>query len=440
MKKNPHILMLGWEFPPVFSGGLGIVTKSLLESLLADGADVTLLLPSFIGEQARKYHPDMVGNFDYNQAFEKQVETILSKKVIRVSSSSLLSPYLNRNTYLQEPHIEIRTIFGQKSCTKKNPLDENLNKSKKKLYGSDLFGEIDRFAAEAVVATEGQNFDLVHAHDWITAEAALQLKFKRKIPFVLQVHATEYDRIGHEPEGSEVFRREKYAMEQANKVITVSHYTKGILERVYGIDGQKISVVHNAYDDKDKPDISVERWDKDKSKFWVLFIGRITLQKGPDYFLEAAKKVMEVDDRVHFLIAGDGDMLPHVVETIAKERLYKNVHCLGFLTPEDRDALYVFTDACVIPSVSEPFGLTAIEAVFNKSPLILAKTCGANEIIHDKLSIDYWDTDQMAEYILSLAKYPALRRTLRERAIKTLPPITWATQAQQVRGIYGEVL
>lgn len=436
--------MLGWEFPPVFSGGLGIVTKNLIEALVAQKADVTLLLPSFVTEQSPQkpnYTWSMIGS---SSQFYSQVKEVLKYKLIRVFSEKLISPYLKRNEYLTEKVKNIASIFEQNKYTKKIfGFTSDQSKSAdvpKKLYSTDLFREIDRFAAEALVATEHENFDLVHAHDWITAEAALQLKFQRQIPFVLHVHATEYDRVGHDPHGSEVFRREKYAMEQADRVITVSYYTKSILESMYGIAAEKISVVHNAYEEKEITSLEATRWEKDKSKFWVLFIGRVTLQKGPDYFLEAAKKVMEVDKRVHFLIAGDGDMLPHVVETIAKERLYTNVHCLGFLTPEDRDALYLFTDACVIPSVSEPFGLTAIEAVFHKSPLVLCKTCGANEIIHDKLSIDYWDTDKMAEYILALSKYPALRRTLRERALKTLSPITWDTQATKVREIYAKVL
>ena len=307
---------------------------------------------------------------------------------------------------------------------------------KKNIYGANLFQEIERFVAEVLIATEDESYDLVHAHDWITAEAAVQLKLQRNLPFVLHIHATEFDRVGNNPEQSEIFRREKYACELADKVVTVSYYTKSILTQVYQIDPDKIEVVHNAYTKKELDFSPSDRWKKDKSQFWVLFIGRVTLQKGPDYFLEMAQKVLSRKKNIHFLVVGDGDMMPTMVDTIAQENLHENVHCLGFLPPADRDALYLFTDACVVPSVSEPFGLTAIEAVFHKSPLIVSNTCGANEIIGHKLTTDFWDTDQMAEYVLALEKYPFLRRTLRDRALEDLPYITWDTQAQKIAEIY----
>lgn len=430
--------MLGWEFPPVFSGGLGIVTKNLLESLLRQGEDVTLLLPQFIACQTGDIFKNG-GIFSSTHKINQRVEHYLRQRIISIPTT-IRSPYVSRTDYQRDIASIQETKVFQSGTDKLSFFPSFTRKTnKKKIYGRDLFLEIERFVAEALAATEGEYFDLVHAHDWITAEAALQLKFQRNIPFVLHIHATEVDRVGQNPQDSEVFRREKYAMEVADKIIAVSHYTKGILVDTYGIDPNKIEVVHNAYTKKEAKVVASDRWQKDKSKFWVLFIGRVTLQKGPDYFVEMARKVVEVNPNIHFLIAGDGDMMPGVIDQIARDKLSDNVHCLGFLSREDRDALYLFTDACVIPSVSEPFGLTAIEGVFHLSPLVLSKTCGANELIHHKLPVDFWDTDSMAEYVLALQKYPALRRTLRTKALHELPHITWDTQAKLVGRVYESI-
>ncbi len=422
MPSRKKVLMLGWEYPPLFSGGLGVVTKNLAQALVSQGADITLVLPQFITQEI------ITAQFDPGVpllTFKDQTHYENSVKTIGVNTL-LYSPYLNQQSYQQLK----KTLNTQE--------DKNQKKKNLTVYGENLFQEIDRFAAEVVALTKDNKFDIVHAHDWITAEAAIQLKLQRGLPYIIQIHATEVDRTGNPNPDGEVFKREKYAMEFADQVITVSQYTKKILVDVYGIPSEKVKVVYNAYEAKaPTPEYEKARqFPKDKSQFWVLFIGRVTLQKGPEYFVETAAKVIPHNSKIHFHIAGDGDMMPQIKKMIADYGIQDNVHCHGFLPPAKRDALYMLADACIIPSVSEPFGLTAIEVIDNCTPLIISKNCGANEIIGHKLEVDFWDSEKMAEYTLALQRYPELRRTLREKAMQHRARLTWETQAARMIELY----
>lgn len=423
MASRKKVLMLGWEYPPVFSGGLGVVTKNLAQALVRQGCDLTLVLPQFIAHKIINAGADpgvKLLTFADGFAYDDQVKTM------RVSTF-MYSPYLNAQDYRDA----LKRYQQGEGPAPYQPHDGAV-------YGQDLWTEIDRFAAEVVALTATNQFDLVHAHDWITAEAALQLKLKRGLPYILHIHATEVDRTGNLNPDSEVFHRERYAMEQADEVVTVSQYTKTILVDTYGIDPHKITVVYNAYETKTPtPEyIKARQFPKDKREFWVLFIGRVTLQKGPEYFVDTAAKVVPHNPYVHFHIAGDGDMMPQIRDQIRAYGLEKNVHCHGFLPPAKRDALYMLADACIIPSVSEPFGLTAIEVIDHCTPLIISKNCGANEIIGHKLEVDFHDSDRMAEYVLALQRYPELRRTLRTKAMDHRARLTWETQAARMMEIY----
>ena len=426
--------MLGWEFPPVFSGGLGVVTKNIAGGLRNVGVDLTLLLPKFIRDQVEEIgDPTIQQIIDGDSTVSKEVISRLRKIEVPTSISS---PYISETKYSEL--FESWTEFSTNQSTTKKPKTKS---NPKNIYGETLLQEVDRFAVEVVASTEGQDFDVIHAHDWITAEAGLQLKWKRNIPLVLQIHATEVDRTGNMNPDSDIFHREKYAMENADKIIAVSNYTKNILQEVYKIPGDKIEVVHNVYTKEKKYSLKEQKavWKKDKSQFWVLFIGRVTLQKGPDYFIDVARKVIEKNKNIHFIVAGDGDMMGHMVSEVAEHNLHENVHFLGFISSYQRDALYRFTDCCVMPSISEPFGLTAAEVASYRTPLIVSKTCGANEVILHKLPVDFWDTDQMAEYVLALQKYPALRRFIRNYSKDALPSDTWEDKCREMVKIYESV-
>lgn len=423
MAPQKKVLMLGWEYPPVFSGGLGVVTKNLAQALVRQGADLTLVLPQFITHKIINsgYDPGVkLLTFAEDMVYDESIKTM------RVPTF-MYSPYLNATEYKE-------ALKRYKNGDAHAPSTAHDGE----VYGADLWAEIDRFAAEVVALTAENKFDVVHAHDWITAEAALQLKLQRGLPYILHIHATEVDRTGNQNPSGEVYEREKYAMGMADKVIAVSQYTKKILIDIYGIPPEKVIVVYNAYEKKSPtPEyIKARQFPKNKSEFWVLFIGRVTLQKGPEYFIDTAAKVIPHNANVHFHIAGNGDMMPQIREQIRTCGLEKNVHCHGFLPPAKRDALYMLADACIIPSVSEPFGLTAIEVIDHCTPLIISKNCGANEIIGHKLEVDFYDTDKMAEYVLALQKYPELRRTLRTKAMDNRGRLTWEAQASRMMEIY----
>ena len=428
MAPQSRVLMLGWEYPPVFSGGLGVVTKNLAQALVRQGADITLVLPQFITHKIIQsgYDPGvkLLTFADGTQRYDDLVDTIHVP-------TFMYSPYMNASDYKE---ALVRYQKGDGPLPKASADGD--------VYGENLWAEIDRFAAEVVALTGENDFDIVHAQDWITAEAALQLKLKRGLPYILHIHATEVDRTGNPNPDGEVFQRERYAMQHAETVITVSQYTKKILVDVYGIDAEKIKVVYNAYEKKSPtPEyIKARQFPKNKQEFWVLFIGRVTLQKGPEYFVDTAAKVVPHNANVHFHIAGDGDMMPQIKEQIKACGLEANVHCHGFLPPAKRDALYMLADTCIIPSVSEPFGLTAIEVIDHCTPLIISKNCGANEIIGHKLEVDFHDTDKMAEYVLALQKYPELRRTLRTKAMDNRGRLTWEAQASRMMEIYNKYL
>ncbi len=432
------VLMLGWEFPPVFSGGLGVVTQNLAQALQSENVDLTLVLPQFITEQIieARFDPGVkLMTFADSECDLKALNQ--HKKTWRVKTL-IHSPYLNPAEYETQREKFLSQRYKRRLKSDKSPSQMK----KGPVYGENLFAEIDRFAAEVLALSEGEHFDVVHAHDWITAEAALQLKLQRGLPYILHVHATEVDRTGNHQPDSEVFRRERFAMKMADKIIAVSRYTKDILVSTYEIDGNKIEVVYNAYEARNQKSEAEKNavWQKDKSQFWVLFIGRVTLQKGPEYFVETAKLVVENNPKqnIHFFIAGTGDMLPQIQDMIYRYGLNDRVHCLGFLNAIERDSLYMLTDACIIPSVSEPFGLTAVEVIEHHTPLIISKNCGANELLGHKFPVDFWDAPKMAEYVLALERYPHLRRTIRHKAIEQGQPISWQKQAEEVVEIYNK--
>lgn len=404
--------MLGWEFPPVKSGGLGVASKALAEALAKNNVDLTFILPAFVGAQLDAKKEKNIFPVQYNAnkiRFTKRVKTTIS------------SPYIQEKQY--QEHLE--HFYRDAPQREVN------------LYGKNLFAEIHRYALEAAqIPLEGK-FDLIHAHDWITCMAALRLKKRLKIPLVIHIHATEYDRTG----GScnpEIFNIEKEAWEQADKLIAVSRYTKDIVVRQYGIDPEKIEVVHNGKDDY-IPEVN-KKYQCRSDKKTVLFLGRLTIQKGPDWFIKIAEKVLEKRNDVQFLIAGTGDMMPRIIEDIVKKGFHKNVFCLGFLGKDECEMAFAKSDVFVMPSVSEPFGLVAVEAAQRGCVVILSSQSGAKEVLANSLKADFWDVNKMADHILAALEYPALKKMLVENSNKELTHLTWDRQAQKTIGIYNNIL
>lgn len=397
------LLMLGWEFPPLHSGGLGVATKNLAMALSNRGVLICFTLPHF----AYKKWKEKGGT---EPGFEVAAHEYPTEFEMMQIKSSLVTPYMTEEAYTN--------LY--------NKIDSDESGGGNNLYGSNLFEEVERYAHEIENMAKGRNFNMVHAHDWLTFPAAMRVKKNQDQPFVAQIHATEIDRSGENP-NEEIFKREREGLEAADKIITVSHYTKKILQKHYGLKKKDIAVVHNGVERKTsnhrKP---APRFHEKKT---VLFLGRLVMQKGPDWFVKIAKKVIEKEQNVQFLIAGTGHMMPQVLNEITHHGLLQHVIPLGFLNEESREKAFRMTDVYVMPSVSEPFGLSAVEAAQRGIPTVISKQSGVKEVLGHSLAADFWDVDKMAHLILAALHYNPLHKTLSQKAEKELDHLTWDRQA-----------
>jgi len=401
------ILMLGWEHPPVHSGGLGVATQNLANALTHHGHHIYFALPSFVHQKLRsaKNNYEIVAHTG---------EEIIEKIVI---PTTILSPYQTIENYEQEFH---KSVFVPNECGKGT------------LYGNNLIQEIHRYAAEIERVAGKRDFQIVHGHDWMTFPAAERVKNRKSKPFIAHIHSTEMDRTGGNAQQA-IYDIERRGMENADKIIAVSEHTKRVLKKHYGIADDKIVAIHNGVDDDIPHDFE---WKPKSDRKTVLFLGRLTIQKGPDWFLEIAKKVLRVRDDVDFLIGGTGDMLSRLVEKTVAEKMTKNVHFLGFLKDSEREKAFARADCYVMPSVSEPFGLSAVEAASRGVPVILSKQSGAKEVLRNSLSADFWNQDKLANLLLAVLEYKPLQKTLSEKAKVELQPLTWHAQTQKIHDLY----
>ena len=272
-------------------------------------------------------------------------------------------------------------------------------------------------------------YDLIHCHDWLTMNAGMALKNSNGIPFVLTMHSTEYDRSGWLHPNQWFIDIERKGMNHADNIIAVSNFTKNVIIEKYGIPAEKIQVIHNA----------VYPIAEGKKQKIVLFLGRLTIQKGPEYFLSAAKKVLEYED-CKFVIAGTGDMLPQLIEKAVHLGISPHVIFTGPLSEAEVRYIYGIASVYVMPSVSEPFGITALEAISAGTPTIVSKTAGVSETLHHCLRVDFWDVDEMANKIISLLRYQPLRSTLAMNGKSEIKLFTWDRVAEQTKHVYESAL
>ncbi|MBI3037233.1 glycosyltransferase family 4 protein [Candidatus Woesearchaeota archaeon] len=401
--------MFGWEFPPMNTGGLGTACYGLTKGLVQNGIGITLVLP----QAATALHSSMAGLLKVRNAS-------ISKVKMRAVKSAMVA-YMNPSDYEQY----MLRMKGQKS-----------------IYGSNLFEEVERFAKQAAAIAREEDFDIIHAHDWMTYKAGLAAKRVSGKPLVVHVHATEFDRTGGLGANEHVSRIEKEGMEKADAVITVSGYTKQKIMENYGIPESKIKVVHNAIDKDDIPQIGqVDSGKNPNNRIkTVLYLGRITLQKGPDYFIAAAKKALEAEPNIKFVIAGSGDMEPRIIEQAAHLGIAHKVLFAGFLRDEEIHRAYRMADLYVLPSVSEPFGITPLEAVMNHTPALVSKQSGVTEVLKNCLQVDFWDVDQMANKMVAALRYKELHSELSRSSYEEASKMSWSKSAQKCIEVYGNVL
>jgi glycosyltransferase involved in cell wall biosynthesis len=302
------------------------------------------------------------------------------------------------------------------------------------LYGLDLMEAVEKYNRTAASVAASLDFDVIHCHDWMTFGAGIIAKQISGKPLVCQVHATEFDRCpGYG--NREVHEIEQAGCLVADRVIAVSSYTKKLLVDRYGVSDNKIEIVHNGIELQ--PDVPSPQPVHSDQPPRILFLGRVTYQKGPNYFIEAAKKVLQVRPDARFVIAGKGDMLDYIKARAGELAILNNLEFVGLLTPEEVQRIYRSVDCFVLSSVSEPFGLTVLEALSQRLPVILSRQSGVSEVLRHVLRYDYWDVDRLASLILSVVSYSPLASELREKGIDDLHPVSWDRSAERIHGIYA---
>jgi glycogen synthase len=403
--------MLGWEFPPYFAGGVGVVCYELTKALSKRNVDITYIMPS----GPRDVHADFLNLL--------VADNMIADNRIRLARiGSLLTPY----TGVEEYRLNMARHFTQ------------FGGSSGALYGHNLLAEIERFAQKVAFIVEGMglDFDVIHAHDWTTFPAAIALKRLTGKPLIVHVHITEFDKTGGEHADSRVYAIEKRGMDEANLVIAVSNLIKNRCVNQYYINPDKVRVVYNAVDFK--PTDFEERYAIKATDKIVLFLGRVTLQKGPDYFIEAARKVVDFDPNVKFIIAGTGDMLPRIIERAAALGIGNKVIFPGFVNRAQADQLYRMADVFVMPSVSEPFGIVPLEAMHHGTPAIISKQSGVSEVLNHVLKVDFWDVNDIANKVIAALSYSMLNKELKRHGADEARRFTWDVAAGNVEAVYRE--
>jgi glycosyltransferase involved in cell wall biosynthesis len=377
-----RVLMFGWEFPPFQAGGLATATLGLVKGLVDRGTEVTLVVPFPVTDAPDIPRLRLVSAADSRPGLRS----------IRVDSPLL--PYAGAEEY--------RVLAGQGAQGTRGGA----------VYGADLFQEVARYAKIAAEIARDEPHDLIDTHDWITFEAGRRAREVSGKPLVAHIHATEYDRCGG-PGNPEIHRREAAGMLLADRVISNSAMLKRQVVEQYGIPEDKIDVVHFGIEVAEEAE-TVDQVPVASDRPTVLFLGRVTRQKGPEYFVEVARRVSDHVPEAEFILAGSGDLLPRVIERAVELGLAERMHFAGAVKGAEVDRLYRAADVCVMPSVSEPLGLVALESLRNGTPCLIPRTAGVAEVIRHALRVDFWDVEEMADKVVGLLRYPALWQELSE--------------------------
>jgi glycosyltransferase involved in cell wall biosynthesis len=426
--------MLGWEFPPFISGGLGTACYGLSKALDRLGVKITFVLPRS-NPDSHIEHVKMMNAGNIENARGDETSTFENTAFRTISSS--LRPYSNPETHKCRLAVSEKKQAMKQAMNFINPgAKYSADFGDPENYGGDLYFQVYQYAQKAAQIAAVEDFDIIHAHDWMTYPAGIAAARISQKPLVVQVHATEFDRSG-EQVNQQIYDIERQGMHFASKVITVSNFTRNIVTQRYGISPEKVEVVYNGVEPLHYKNIQPLRNKADKI---VLFLGRITMQKGPEYFLAAAKKVLEVIENVKFIMAGDGDMMNRTMELAAKLGIGHKVFFTGFLRGEDVQKAYQAADLYVMPSVSEPFGIAPLEAIQSRVPVLISKQSGIAELLVNALKVDFWDIREMANKIVAVLKYPPLQQTLQKNSFSEVSKFRWENSAARIKNIYERIL
>ena len=428
-----RVLMFGWEFPPHIAGGLGTACYGIVKGLAYNGVQTMFVMPSASGDEDRSAA-------DIINASEIPVE---------VSSTMNVDDFLDK---VQFVHIGTNMVPYLDPAEFHSLVEEDRKRQVRDFsihygqtykfsgkYGSNLMEEVARYAmvGGTIAMTHKGEFDVIHAHDWLTYMAGIAAKRLSGKPLVVHVHATSFDRSSDNNIDTRVYDIEKRGMEAADRVITVSDLTRNIVITKYGIDPSKVVTVHNAVDFSGRSEIQVERGVKEKV---VTFLGRITFQKGPEYFIEAAAKVLEKCKNVRFVMAGSGDMMNRSIRQVARLGISDRFHFTGFLRGAEVQKMFALSDVYVMPSVSEPFGISPLEAMRSGVPSVISRQSGAAEVLKYAFKVDFWDVDAMADEIYALLQYPALADFASKYGYDEVNTLKWNNAAAKIKSVYESVI
>lgn len=491
------VLMYGWEFPPQISGGLGVACHAMITELAKQKVYVNAVLPFSVSNDIDEkyvnfYNCDNViediiaqeqAKISAIEANEHLQENFYAKTSTYSKNSNIshellinsweelkqatlgryLNPYLNaeqeqfllnkqQTKFKQDENIcenekvlnllrnleRIATISPKQLLIELFSIKNVTRASNAKLtgkYGFNLLDEVYQYALIAGSLASKIDHDVIHVHDWLTVLAGVVAKKRCGKPLVFHAHALEPDRSGQSFD-TRIYAIEQYGMMQADKVIAVSNYTKQTIIKYYGIDANKIEVVYNGT----YANNAMLRPISKKNHKMILFLGRLAHQKGPMYFIETARKILEYRQDVHFVIAGNGGMYHEMMHKVASLGLGRYIHFTGFLNHANIDKVFRLADVYVMPSISEPFGLSCLEAISYGVPVVISKQSGVAEVLPNAIKVDFWDTQEMANKILALLEYKALRKDTLQHSVSALQQLTWELNAEKLLQVYQQAI
>lgn len=413
--------MFGWEFPPHILGGLGTASYGLTKGMYDNGdMDITFVIPRPWGDEERSF-ARIVGANCVPVAWRD-----VSYDYVQSRIGNVMDPQL---------YFDLRDhIYADFNYMGTNDLGCIEFSGR---YPDNLLEEINNYSIMAGVIARTVDFDVIHSHDWLTYPAGIHAKQVTGKPLVIHVHATDFDRSRGNVNPT-VFAIEKDGMNNADHIITVSNLTRQTVIEKYGINPDKVTTVHNAVEPLSEEIRSI-KMQKGKDKV-VTFLGRITMQKGPEYFVEAASRVLAKTHNVRFVMAGSGDMMEKMIRLAADRDIADRFHFTGFLKGRQVYEMLAASDVYIMPSVSEPFGISPLEAMQMGVPSIISKQSGCAEILENVIKVDYWDINALADSIYAIIKYPALYNHLRDKGLAEIDTIQWKKAGAKVIDIYHKVI
>lgn len=451
------VLMLGWEFPPFISGGLGTACYGLTRAMSQlGGVDVTFVLPrpirSALSTHVRLLAPDVRSARQTQAHQQEDPESAWSLEgfehvTFRAVPVEGFSPYAKPVRGQRKDRSRVRVTRFKVVEPGQVPVLQEQSSGKTpsvigsgEIYARDMYRDVENYKNMVLDVAADEDFDVIHAHDWMTYPAGIAAAQISGKPLVVHVHSTEFDRSGLHV-NQWIYDIERAGMHAADKVVCVSFLTKGIAVSRYGVPGDKIEVVYNAVESNgfngkanhNRLPAAIGRDEK-----IVLFLGRITMQKGPDYFLSAAKKVLDVMPNVRFIMAGSGDMTRRTIEMAVGMGIGHKVLFTGFLRGDDVAKVFKMADVYVMPSVSEPFGIAPLEALSHDVPTIISKQSGVSEVLSHVLKVDFWDVDEIANKIIAVLRHPPLRETLKQYSSLELRKLSWHDSARHCVQVYQQ--